>query len=109
MLAILDVVLGVSFVYLLLALICTTANEWIASARGLRGRTLEDGVRQLLGPLGDAFFGHPVIRTLSEPGRKPSYIPPHVFSSVVLDLLGEHPAPHIKAGIDAFAAAQGKA
>src|SRR3989442_13622175 len=70
MLVLLDVVIGVSFVYLLLALICTTANEWVASVRGLRGRTLDQGVRRMLGPLADEFFDHPLIASLSRPGKQ---------------------------------------
>ena len=107
MLVLLDVVVGVSFVYLLLALICTTANEWIAGVRGLRAKTLERGVGQLLGPLAAEFYRHPLIATLSEPGRKPSYIPAHMFSSATLDVLGRHeensaPAKHVRAGIAAL-------
>jgi len=90
MLVLLDVVIGVAFVYLLLALICTTANEWIAGARGLRAKTLQRGIGQLLGPLADEFYRHPLIATLSQPGERPSYIPAHIFSSAVLDLLGRH-------------------
>ena len=84
MLVLLDVVIGVSFVYLLLALICTTANEWVASTRGLRGRTLDLGIRRMLGPLADEFFGHPLIASLSRPGKRPSYVPANLFSSAVL-------------------------
>ena len=111
MLVLLDVVVGVAFVYLLLALICTTANEWIAGARGLRAKTLQKGIGQLLGPLADEFYRHPLIATLSQPGQRPSYIPAHIFSSAVLDLLGRHaegaaPAQHVRAGIAALKAKQ---
>jgi hypothetical protein len=90
MLVLLDVVIGVAFVYLLFALICTTANEWVASLRGLRGRTLDMGIRRMLGPLADEFFDHPLIASLSRPGKRPSYIPANLFSSAVFDLLGRH-------------------
>jgi hypothetical protein len=107
MLVLLDVVIGVSFVYLLLALICTTANEWIAGARGLRAKTLHQGIGQLLGPLTGEFYRHPLIATLSEPGKRPSYIPAHMFSSAAIDVLGRHaegaaPAQHVRAGIAAL-------
>ena len=116
MLATLAIVVGLTFVYLVLALICTTANEWIAAARGLRARTLEHGVRNLLGPLADGFYDHPLISTLSTARRRPSYIPPHVFSSAVLDLMERHrepgaaapdtgsPAHRVLSGIDALKA-----
>lgn len=103
----LDVVVGIAFVYLLLALICTTANEWVAGARGLRARTLEDGIRHLLGPLADDFYRHPLISTLAAPGTRPSYIPTHMFSSAVVDLLSRHgndapPAQQVRAGLAAL-------
>ena len=111
MLVLLDVVIGVAFVYLLLALICTTANEWIAGARGLRAKTLQRGIGQLLGPLADEFYRHPLIATLSQPGERPSYIPAHIFSSAVLDLLGRHAegapsAQQVRTGIAALKAKQ---
>jgi hypothetical protein len=111
MLVLLDVVVGVAFVYLLLALICTTANEWIASARGLRGKALEKGIGQLLGPLAGDFHRHPLIATLSEPGKRPSYIPAHIFSSAVLDVIGRHAegaptAQQVRAGIAALTTRQ---
>ena len=107
MLVLLDVVIGVSFVYLLLALICTTANEWVASVRGLRGRMLDLGIRRMLGPLADEFFAHPLITSLSRPGKRPSYVPANLFSSALLDLLGRHedaspPVQHVKASLKAL-------
>lgn len=107
MMVLLDVVVGVAFVYLLLALICTTANEWIAAARGLRAKTLEKGIGQLLGPLAGDFYRHPLVATLSEPGKRPSYIPAHIFSSATLDVIGRHAegapaAQHVRAGIAAL-------
>src|SRR2546427_4440952 len=107
MLVLLDVVIGVTFVYLLLALICTTANEWVASVRGLRGRTLDMGIRRMLGPLADEFFDHPLIASLSRPGKRPSYVPASLFSSAVFDLLGRHkdaspPVQHVNAGLAAL-------
>jgi hypothetical protein len=107
MLVLLDVVIGVTFVYLLLALICTTANEWVASVRGLRGRTLDMGIRRMLGPLADEFFDHPLIASLSRPGKRPSYVPASLFSSAVFDLLGRHkdaspPVQHVNASLAAL-------
>lgn len=89
MLILLDVVVGISFVYLLLALICTAVNEWIAGALSLRARMLEKGIRQLLGPGAENFYQHPLIQGLSAPGKRPSYIPAQFFSSAVMHLLNE--------------------
>jgi hypothetical protein len=44
----LDVVIGLAFLFFLLATACSAINELIASALGWRAKTLEDGVRSLL-------------------------------------------------------------
>jgi hypothetical protein len=46
--SVLDVAIGLVFVYLLLGLICTTVNEWIAQALKTRAATLKEGIRGLL-------------------------------------------------------------
>ncbi len=90
---VLDVLLGLALVYLLLALMCTTVNEWFATIFKRRSVTLETAIRGLLdGPgskngLADKFYAHPLIRSLAEKGKKPSYIPPETFATVVLSLL----------------------
>ena len=45
---VLDVVIGLVFVYLLLSMICTAANEMIASMLALRARNLARGIANLL-------------------------------------------------------------
>jgi hypothetical protein len=45
---VLDVAIGLAFVYLLLALICTALNEWIASIFRLRAKTLRRAVERLV-------------------------------------------------------------
>ena len=44
---VLDVAIGLAFVYLLLALICTTVMEWISQIGKMRGTMLERSVKQL--------------------------------------------------------------
>ena len=44
----LEVLIGLIFVYLLLAIICTTMNEWIAGIFKTRASTLKRAVVQLL-------------------------------------------------------------
>lgn len=46
---ILEVIIGLIFVYLLLSIMCTAANEWVAALTRRRGNTLERGLAQLLG------------------------------------------------------------
>src|SRR5712671_1210387 len=66
-LPILEVAIGLSFVYLLLALICTTLNETIAGLTARRAGILEKGISSLLGDdpdLKKKFFDHPLIASL---------------------------------------------
>ncbi len=111
---ILDVVVGLGFLYLLFARACTALNEVIASAFSRRAKVMRQGVEQLLGdgPLTEAFYRHPSIRSLSSKGRKssihsPSYISAERFAATLTDLLtGDRPLNDpqaLKAGIDALA------
>jgi hypothetical protein len=46
--SVLDVAIGLVFVYLLLGLMCTTVNEWLAQLFQTRAATLKEGIRRLL-------------------------------------------------------------
>jgi hypothetical protein len=46
---ILDVVIGLIFIFLLLSLFCTIVNEWIAQWTSLRAKTLKRGITELFG------------------------------------------------------------
>jgi hypothetical protein len=54
---VLDVAIGVIFVYLLLGLMCTTVNEWIAQLFKTRAVTLKEAIRGLLHAPPDGFSG----------------------------------------------------
>lgn len=114
---ILDVILGLVGIYVFLSLICTAAKELIAQYFEKRAYTLLTGLRKLidgdfdpensywivewlggiegkadLSALDDEsltrkLYDHPLIQGLSEGPRKPSYIPPKTFTTVLLDLL----------------------
>ncbi|MFL5382220.1 MAG: hypothetical protein ACJ8GN_06865 [Longimicrobiaceae bacterium] len=66
-LKIIEVVLGLIFVYLLLSLLCTAINEYIAGILNKRGRELIKAVDGLLGSeeVRAAFYGHPLITSLN--------------------------------------------
>jgi len=88
----LDIAIGLSFVYLLLGLICTTLNEMIAGTRKTRAKFLDKGIDRLLG--GDAdlkskFYRNVAIKTLTptDTAIRPSYIPPHRFATALMDVL----------------------
>ncbi len=79
---VLDVAIGLIFVYLLLSLICTTVNEAIASWFQRRAKNLREAISALLdgqtgkdAPNADKLYEHPLITALRKGGRQPSYIP----------------------------------
>src|ERR1700728_641630 len=91
--AILDTAVGLVFIYLLLAIFCTTVNEWISGIFSSRAKYLEQGIKQLLqDPSGAAsllqsFYAHPVIASLMDGQSHPSYIPARSFSRFLMDLV----------------------
>jgi hypothetical protein len=90
---VLDVFIGIVFVYLILSIMCTAANEMIASLFAMRARNLAKGISNLLADnrikgLDELFYDHPLIKSLYRGKRKPSYIPDHTFSLAFLDGIG---------------------
>ena len=95
---VLEVAIGVAFIYLLLAIFCTTANEWIAAVLKSRGKLLQQGILQLLAPdkaSPDAaaqdpvvanFYNHPLIKSLIRDSTHPSYVPAVTFAKTIMDL-----------------------
>jgi hypothetical protein len=66
----LDLAIGLSFVFFLLAILASTLQEFIAAVLGLRARTLEQGLRSLLEDpdkgwkVVDAFYDHELVQSL---------------------------------------------
>jgi len=91
--AVLEVVIGMAFVYLLLSVLCSAVNEWIAGILKLRSETLRDGIKNLLNDpdaqnLAKDFIAHPLIKGLSPGGKGfPSYISARTFARVLLDIV----------------------
>jgi len=103
---VLEVAVGVVFVYLIMSLICSTINEQvIARLFALRSKTLEDGIKTMLNdPKGEgfakAFYDNPLIQGLAKQGvfdkvlrrdSKPSYISPSTFALVIKDIAATNP------------------
>lgn len=100
---VLDWAIGIVFVYLLLAIICTSLNEWIAGLTSARAKTLAQGIAQLLDQQKgsdsarsflEEFYAHPLISGMMTPGKPasqghPSYLPSRTFATVVMDLATE--------------------
>src|SRR5579862_5896533 len=96
--AVLDVAIGLGFVYLLLSIMCTTVNEWISSLLKSRAKNLKAGIRQLLdgqptAPNGSTtqfltqFYEHPVVTGMMKGEGHPSYMPARSFATTVMDLV----------------------
>lgn len=91
LLAILDIVLGLVFVWLTMSLGVITLQEWLAACFRWRARMLELAIRNILGDdaLADQLYNHPLIRSLYT-GRnaeaKPSYMPASHFAQALFDL-----------------------
>lgn len=97
---VLEVALGVACVYLLLGLFCMTVGEAVASFLALRAKLLHEGIERLLQsgeenlgpfPATQMFHEHPLIRTAMK--GHPSYLPAHIFSQAVLDLVTPNKQP----------------
>lgn len=93
--SIIDIAIGLIFIYLLLSLICSAANEVIERYSRKRAKDLERGVSEMLRDpeLVESLYTHPLIYSLfSKPyqaGGKnlPSYIPARNFALALMDII----------------------
>jgi len=97
---VLDVALGLIFIYLVLSLICSAACEAIEAVLKSRSLYLKRGLQELLNdPSGKdlvaELYSHPLVCSLfageydsSKRGNLPSYIPPANFALALMDIVG---------------------
>jgi hypothetical protein len=99
----LDVAIGIAFVYLLVSLLCSAIVEAAESILKRRASDLERGIGELLHDprLVARLYNHPLINGLFRGTYKvgardlPSYIPSRSFSLAIMDLLiSPDPAAH---------------
>lgn len=92
-LSLVELSIGMAFLYLLLSIACSAVQEWLAQRDGARGRCLRQGLLRLLE---DRWFylriiNHPSMAALYRdvPGkpRPPAYAPPENFAAATLDTL----------------------
>jgi hypothetical protein len=110
---ILEVVIGIIFIYILVSILCTAIREGIESWLKTRAVYLEDGIRELLNDktgegLATHFYNHPLIFSLFsgayKPGESsklltrcvkgtnlPSYIPAKNFALALMDIAARGP------------------
>lgn len=89
--AMVDVALGLILMYLVLSLVCTAVNEFIAGVFKLRAAKLRQGITKLIDndQLLAAFNGHGLVAgtRAALKGRDPSYISGRTFAAALLDSL----------------------
>lgn len=102
--SILDIAIGIVFVFLLLSLIASTINELLLSFANMRARFLAKGLKGLLNcsdgrGLMEELFNHGLIFGLYQGDYKagkssnlPSYIPARSFALAIMDLIPRYVA-----------------
>ena len=86
---IIQVAIGIIFVWVILAVITSQVQEWIASSLAWRAKMLEDAIEQMLGnpEVKNKLYNHPLIQGLysSNGKRKPGGIPQDKFAMVLFE------------------------
>lgn len=113
--SILNIIIGLLFIFLLYSLLATILQEIIATTLNLRGYRLSKSIKRMLdGESADKgfsklFYSHPLIRSFRSGSMhaKPSYLSDKNFSKVLVDLLrgkeakaGESFAPAIQNSLE---------
>ena len=89
---IIEVAIGLVFAYVLLSILCTFINEWIARFLSLRSRNLEHGLKQLLADpektgLTQKVLDHHLIKGSAVNQKRESYIASETFARVLIDII----------------------
>ncbi len=89
---ILDLVIGLAFIYFILSVICTSIVEIVAQAKNLRAASLNKWIKDSFntaqgGTLGDQIINHGLVDGLTMKGRIASFIPANVFSAALFDII----------------------
>jgi len=86
---IIQVAIGILFVWIILAVVTSEAQGWIASMLAWRAKMLEEYVGHMLGDpaLKDKIYNHPLIQSLhtQNGARKPAGIPQDKFALVLFE------------------------
>jgi hypothetical protein len=102
---VLEIVIGLVFIFLLYSLLATSIKEGVAATLALRSRMLKRGIsvgmlsdsRGYFVPkrkklLGTRFYGHPILKNYggSSLYPYPAYLPTTNFSLILVDVLKDH-------------------
>src|SRR6478735_9321324 len=96
--SILDLVIGMIFVFFLLSIICSSAVEICFTILRTRAKLLEQWLRSIFDSpslhsdgtpsgvtVGQAIMDHCAAKALSKKGNSPTYINPSIFVSALMD------------------------
>jgi hypothetical protein len=83
--AILEVVIGLAFVYLLVSLVCSAVVEAVGAMLNNRGKTLEASLKLILGDKASEILAHPLIKSVVPNVKKPPHVDPDQFVSVIVN------------------------
>src|SRR6185503_18358726 len=87
--AIVEVAIGIVFVWITISLATIQIQEWIGQLANKRAKDLEATIRTMLDTpeLKERFYNHPIIKGLtSQAGKLPSYIPSQQFALALFDM-----------------------
>jgi hypothetical protein len=94
LLTILEIFISLIFAWLVLSIGVMYIQEWVGARLRWRSKMLEAHIRNFLSDpaLADQFYEHPLIKSLHTGDdeanlRRPSYIPPRMFSLALFDIL----------------------
>jgi hypothetical protein len=99
--------LALVIVFLVVSLMCTTAQEFIAGLFAMRAKTLEATLSKMLddeerNKLMAQLYEHPLIKALAPSGRAPSYIPSDQFALAIHDMLSRGRALEVGSVLPVF-------
>ena len=110
---IIDLVVGIIFIYFMLSIICSSAVELFLSIFKSRAGLLENWLKQIFNlpaldsdgkplhvSLGQAIMDHCMVTALSKRGTSNTYIDPQNFVSALLDKITISPSPADSNGIE---------
>ena len=87
---IIGVALGLIFFYVVLSLVASAVQEWVASIFGLRSTNLSAGIKRLVGDeYAQKVYAHPLIKNLAKENKLPSYLAPETLSAVLLEVIAK--------------------
>lgn len=87
---ILDVAIGMIFIYSVFSMIATKLNDLIAGWMKWRSKTLEEGIRTLLADpeLANKVWNHQLVRGMTGKANKPpTYVPPNTLALALFDAI----------------------